>query len=112
MPLPIQWSYERLLAHLEALGDIDLDALDLSALEDLCEHDVSDLLHLALAQLPEHDDLVQPASHFFLSTPHPCLHMGNKLCTCLRHKLQHIASALRSLFCASTNLSSRKATKN
>ncbi len=45
---------------LEALGDVDLDALALGAHEDLLEHDVRDLLHLRLGQLAEDDDLVQP----------------------------------------------------
>lgn len=40
-------------------GDIDLNALLLRALEHLLEHDVGNLLDLALGQLAEHDDLVQ-----------------------------------------------------
>jgi hypothetical protein len=46
--------------HLEALCDVDLDALLCCASEDFLEHDVCDLLHFALGQLAEYDDLVQP----------------------------------------------------
>ncbi len=48
-------------AHLEALGDVNLDLLVSGALEDLAQHDVRDLLDLRLGQLAEHDDLVLQA---------------------------------------------------
>ena len=52
-------------ACLETLGDIDLDALGLRAGKDLCQHDVRDLLHLLLGELPEDDDLVQPVQELW-----------------------------------------------
>jgi hypothetical protein len=44
---------------LELLCDLDLQALLLAALEHVLQHDVRNLLHLLLRELPEHDDLVQ-----------------------------------------------------
>merc|ERR1719414_2086695 len=46
-------------ALLESPRDVQLDALGLSAADDVREHDVGDLLHLVLGQLAEDDDVVQ-----------------------------------------------------
>lgn len=58
--------------HLEALSDVNLDALLLGAVEDLLQHDVGNLLDLALGQLAEHNDLVQPVQE--LGPAHPQSH--------------------------------------
>ena len=55
--------------HLEALCDIDRDALLEGPREHLLEHDVGNLLHLALGQLAEDDDLVQPVQEFWPAQP-------------------------------------------
>ena len=51
-------------SHLEALRDIDLDALGLRTCKHLVQHDVCNLLHLCLGELAEHDDLIQPVQEF------------------------------------------------
>ena len=53
------------MVYLEALCDINLDALLLCPDEDLFQHDVSNLLDLALGQLAEHNDLVQPVQELW-----------------------------------------------
>ena len=47
--------------YLESLCNVNLDFLLLRPLEDLAEHDVCNLLNLALGQLSEDNDLIQPA---------------------------------------------------
>ncbi len=56
-------------AYLEALSDIDLDALLDGALEDLIEHDVCNHLHLALGELPEDDDLIYSVQELWPAVP-------------------------------------------
>jgi hypothetical protein len=50
-------------SHLETLGHVDFDALLLSPLEHLLEHDVRDGLDLHLGQLPEDNDLILHRRH-------------------------------------------------
>ena len=54
--------------HLEALSDINLDALLCGPAKHLIQHDVGNHLDLALSELPEDDDLVNSVEELWPAT--------------------------------------------